>query len=209
MPNRLAGENSPYLLQHSQNPVDWYPWGPGAARQEEDKPIFLSIGSACHWCRVMAHESFEDPATATRECRFINIKVDRERPDLDQVYMQAVVAISGSGGWPMSVFLTPEGNLSTAVLTPCTTIQHPSFTEILQTISRFGKKTGQTGRIEHKLSSIFTEPVSAIFAAEIPRCSSGLSAPGSKLRLKKTAAGKSAQFPQPWRSSSCCAGRWG
>ena len=113
MPNRLAGETSPYLLQHQHNPVDWYPWGPEAlARaQAEDKPIFLSIGyAACHWCHVMAHESFEDPGTAALMNQlFVNVKVDREeRPDLDSIYMNAVVALTGSGGWPMSVFLTPE-----------------------------------------------------------------------------------------------------
>src|SRR5512135_1277269 len=112
--NRLIGETSPYLLQHAQNPVDWYPWGPEAiARAKaEDKPIFLSIGySACHWCHVMEHESFEDPEIATlMNERFVNIKVDREeRPDLDQIYMAAVQAFQdGHGGWPMSVFLTPD-----------------------------------------------------------------------------------------------------
>jgi uncharacterized protein YyaL (SSP411 family) len=114
MPNRLAGESSPYLLQHADNPVDWYPWGDDALRraQAEDKPIFLSIGyAACHWCHVMEHESFEDPAVAAvMNEHFINIKVDREeRPDLDQIYMNAVVALTGHGGWPMSVFLTPQG----------------------------------------------------------------------------------------------------
>jgi uncharacterized protein YyaL (SSP411 family) len=114
MPNRLAGETSPYLLQHAHNPVDWYPWGPEAlARAKaEDKPIFLSIGyAACHWCHVMERESFEDAATAADMNRdFVAIKVDREeRPDLDQVYMSAVQAMTGSGGWPMSVFLTPDG----------------------------------------------------------------------------------------------------
>ena len=112
--NRLAGETSPYLLQHADNPVDWYPWGDEAfARaRAEDKPILLSIGySACHWCHVMAHESFEDPATAAlMNEHFVNIKVDREeRPDVDAIYMEAVVAMTGSGGWPMTVFLTPEG----------------------------------------------------------------------------------------------------
>jgi uncharacterized protein YyaL (SSP411 family) len=115
MPNRLAGETSPYLLQHAHNPVDWYPWGPEAlARAKvEDKPIFLSIGyAACHWCHVMERESFEDAATAADMNRdFVAIKVDREeRPDLDQVYMAAVQAMTGSGGWPMSVFLTPDGH---------------------------------------------------------------------------------------------------
>jgi uncharacterized protein YyaL (SSP411 family) len=111
--NRLAHETSPYLLQHANNPVDWYPWGPEAlARAKfERKPIFLSIGySACHWCHVMERESFENPATAAlMNEHFINIKVDREeRPDLDQIYMSAVMAMTGHGGWPMSVFLTPE-----------------------------------------------------------------------------------------------------
>jgi uncharacterized protein YyaL (SSP411 family) len=114
MPNRLANETSPYLQQHAENPVDWYPWGEEAfarARQE-DKPILLSVGyAACHWCHVMAHESFEDAETARlMNERFVNVKVDREeRPDVDGIYMQAVQAMTGHGGWPMTVFLTPDG----------------------------------------------------------------------------------------------------
>ncbi|HEX2767417.1 MAG TPA: thioredoxin domain-containing protein [Candidatus Limnocylindria bacterium] len=113
MPNRLAGETSPYLLQHAHNPVDWYPWGPEALERAkaEDKPIFLSIGyAACHWCHVMERESFENPdIAALMNEQFVSIKVDREeRPDLDDVYMAAVQAMTGSGGWPMSVFLTPD-----------------------------------------------------------------------------------------------------
>jgi uncharacterized protein YyaL (SSP411 family) len=112
--NRLAEETSPYLLQHAGNPVDWYPWGEEAfARaRAEDKPVLLSVGySACHWCHVMERESFEDEATAQLMNElFVSIKVDREeRPDIDSVYMGAVVALSGHGGWPMTVFLTPEG----------------------------------------------------------------------------------------------------
>jgi uncharacterized protein YyaL (SSP411 family) len=112
--NRLAQETSPYLLQHAGNPVDWYPWGPEALERAraEDKPILLSIGyAACHWCHVMEHESFEDEATAAvMNEHFVNVKVDREeRPDLDAVYMEAVVALAGHGGWPMTVFLTPAG----------------------------------------------------------------------------------------------------
>lgn len=114
MPNRLIHETSPYLLEHARNPVDWYPWGSAALEKAraEDKPIFLSIGyAACHWCHVMAHESFEDNDTAKiLNDNFVPIKVDREeRPDLDSIYMDAVVAMTGQGGWPMSVFLTPEG----------------------------------------------------------------------------------------------------
>jgi len=113
MPNRLAHELSPYLIQHAENPVDWYPWGPEALQQAraEEKPIFLSIGySACHWCHVMAHESFENPQIAhvlNRE--FVSVKVDREeRPEIDQIYMEAVQVMTGHGGWPLSVFLTPD-----------------------------------------------------------------------------------------------------
>jgi uncharacterized protein YyaL (SSP411 family) len=112
--NRLGQETSPYLLQHADNPVDWYPWGEEALTRarDDDKPILLSIGySACHWCHVMEHESFEDEATAQLMNElFVNVKVDREeRPDLDSVYMDAVVTLTGHGGWPMTVFLTPEG----------------------------------------------------------------------------------------------------
>jgi uncharacterized protein YyaL (SSP411 family) len=112
--NRLAQETSPYLLQHRENPVDWYPWGEEALTRArgEDRPILLSVGySACHWCHVMAHESFEDPETAAyMNEHFVNVKVDREeRPDVDALYMEAVQAISGQGGWPMTVFLDPEG----------------------------------------------------------------------------------------------------
>jgi uncharacterized protein YyaL (SSP411 family) len=114
MPNRLADETSPYLLQHKDNPVDWYPWGAEALdrAKAEDKPILLSIGySACHWCHVMEHESFEDEATARlMNDGFVNIKVDREeRPDIDSIYMTAVQQMTGHGGWPLTAFLTPEG----------------------------------------------------------------------------------------------------
>ena len=112
--NRLKDETSPYLLQHADNPVDWYPWGDEAFRvaRESDKPILLSVGySACHWCHVMAHESFEDEETAAMmNALFVNVKVDREeRPDVDDIYMGAVQAIAGQGGWPMTVFLLPDG----------------------------------------------------------------------------------------------------
>jgi len=113
--NRLANETSPYLKQHANNPVDWYPWGSEALEKakREGKPILLSIGyAACHWCHVMAHESFEDEATARlMNEKFINIKVDREeRPDIDNIYMQAVQAMTGHGGWPMTMFLLPDGS---------------------------------------------------------------------------------------------------
>ncbi len=112
-PNRLFESASPYLQQHAHNPVDWYPWGPEALERarREDRPIFLSIGySTCHWCHVMAHECFEDQTiAAVLNEHFVSIKVDREeRPDLDETYMNVVTALTGRGGWPLSVFLTPD-----------------------------------------------------------------------------------------------------
>ncbi len=142
MPNRLASATSPYLLQHSDNPVDWYEWGPEALARSaaEDKPILLSIGyAACHWCHVMAHESFEDEATARlMNEHFVNIKVDREeRPDLDGIYMQAVQAMTGHGGWPMTVFLTPSGEpfYGGTYFPPVERHGMPSFKRLLLAIS--------------------------------------------------------------------------
>jgi uncharacterized protein YyaL (SSP411 family) len=142
MTNHLADENSPYLLQHAENPVDWYPWGPAALKKarNENKPIFLSIGyAACHWCHVMAHESFEDPQTAAlMNQHFVNIKVDREeRPDLDSIYMTATQAMTGSGGWPMSVFLTPdlEPFYAGTYFPPVRRFNLPSFKELLQALA--------------------------------------------------------------------------
>ena len=141
-PNHLAGETSPYLRQHAENPVDWYPWGEAAlARAKgEDKPILLSIGyAACHWCHVMAHESFEDPATAAvMNEHFVNVKVDREeRPDLDAIYMQAVQAMTGHGGWPMTVFLTPAGEpfYGGTYFPPTERHGIPAFTEVLRAVA--------------------------------------------------------------------------
>ncbi len=138
MPNHLINENSPYLLQHAHNPVDWYPWGEEALikAKTESKPIFLSIGyAACHWCHVMEHESFENTETASlMNDNFVNIKVDREeRPDLDSIYMQATVAMTGSGGWPMSVFLTPDLRpfYTGTYFPPVRRYNMPSFKEIL------------------------------------------------------------------------------
>jgi hypothetical protein len=145
MSNRLANETSPYLRQHADNPVEWYPWGEEALQlaQAEDKPILLSIGyAACHWCHVMAHESFEDEATAEIMNRhFINVKVDREeRPDLDAIYMNAVVLLNnGQGGWPMTVFLTPDGKpfYGGTYFPPTPRYGMPSFPQLLQGIANF------------------------------------------------------------------------
>src|SRR5690606_22898093 len=135
-------ESSPYLLQHAGNPVDWYPWGEEAferARQE-DRPVLLSIGyAACHWCHVMAHESFEDAETAALMNRlFVNVKVDREeRPDVDSIYMQAVQAMSGHGGWPMTMFLTPSGEpfFGGTYFPPEDRHGMPSFRRILESVA--------------------------------------------------------------------------
>ncbi len=147
MPNHLINENSPYLLQHANNPVDWYPWGDEALTKarSENKPIFLSIGyAACHWCHVMAHESFEDTETAAfMNEHFINIKVDREeRPDLDAIYMQATTAMTGSGGWPMSVFLTPDLRpfYAGTYFPPVQRYNMPAFKDILAGIARAWKE---------------------------------------------------------------------
>jgi uncharacterized protein YyaL (SSP411 family) len=145
--NILQSENSPYLLQHADNPVHWQPWGEDALEQaqEENKPIFLSIGyAACHWCHVMAHESFEDPETAAfLNTHYINIKVDREeRPDLDSIYMQAVVALTGQGGWPMSVFLSPDGKpfYGGTYFPPEPRHNLPSFLQVLATVAKLWKE---------------------------------------------------------------------
>jgi uncharacterized protein YyaL (SSP411 family) len=142
MPNRLINETSPYLLQHAQNPVDWYAWGPEALDRaaREDKLILLSIGySACHWCHVMEHESFENPSIANvMNENFVNIKVDREeRPDLDQIYMTAVQMMTGSGGWPLTAFLLPSGEpvFAGTYFPPEDRYNRPGFLRVLETVS--------------------------------------------------------------------------
>ena len=159
MPNRLASEQSPYLLQHKDNPVDWYPWGQDAFERarRENKPIFLSIGySTCHWCHVMEHESFENPAIADVLSRhFVSIKVDREeRPDVDRVYMTFVQATTGSGGWPMSVWLTPrlEPFYGGTYFPPEARWGRPGFVEILEEIARVWRE--EQGKVEQSASAI-------------------------------------------------------
>src|ERR1700758_2394999 len=140
--NQLARETSPYLLQHADNPVDWQPWGEealGRARAEA-KPLLVSIGyAACHWCHVMERESFDDEATAAvMNDLFVSVKVDRkERPDVDSVYMDAVVALTGQGGWPLTVFLTPEGEpfYGGTYFPPEPRHGLPSFREILRAVA--------------------------------------------------------------------------
>src|SRR4029077_4851141 len=148
--NRLAREKSPYLLQHAQNPVEWFPWGEEAFEKarRENKPIFLSIGySTCHWCHVMAHESFEDADTAEIMNReFVNIKIDREeRPDVDRVYMTLVQATTGGGGWPMSVWLTPqlEPFVGGTYFPPEDRFGHPGFKRVSQPAEEAGKNAAK------------------------------------------------------------------
>jgi hypothetical protein len=162
MPNRLINETSPYLLQHAHNPVDWYAWGTEALERsaKEDKPILLSIGySACHWCHVMEHESFEDASIArVMNDNFINIKVDREeRPDLDQIYMTAVQIMTGSGGWPLTVFLLPTGVpiFGGTYFPPDDRYGRPGFRRLLEAISEAYRTrrdeivTNSKGLLEH------------------------------------------------------------
>jgi uncharacterized protein len=162
--NRLAQETSPYLLQHADNPVDWYPWGDEAFERAraEDKPVLLSIGyAACHWCHVMEHESFENDGTAElMNERFVNVKVDREeRPDVDALYMDAVVAMTGHGGWPMTVFLTP-GRVpfyGGTYYPPEPRHGMPAFRDVLEAISKLyherrGEVEGSAGRLQEALA---------------------------------------------------------
>jgi uncharacterized protein YyaL (SSP411 family) len=158
--NRLAEATSPYLLQHADNPVDWYEWGEEALARarDEDRPILLSIGyAACHWCHVMEHESFEDAETAAlMNARFVNVKVDREeRPDLDAVYMDAVMALTGHGGWPMTVFLTPDGRpfYGGTYFPPEPRHGLPSFRQVLEAVaSAYAERRGDVARSAGELA---------------------------------------------------------
>ena len=172
--NRLANEKSPYLLQHADNPVEWFPWGKEAFEKarRENKPIFLSIGySTCHWCHVMAHESFEDAGTAEIMNReFVNIKVDREeRPDVDRVYMTFVQATTGGGGWPMSVWLTPQlaPFVGGTYFPPEDRFGHPAFKRVLQRIAEAWKNDRE------KISSQGANIVDALREAAKDQTSAG------------------------------------
>ena len=198
--NRLAGETSPYLLQHAHNPVDWFPWGPDALARAKllDRPIFLSIGyAACHWCHVMERESFEDEATAAfLNAHFVAIKVDREeRPDLDQLYMGAIQAMTGQGGWPMSVFITPEGRPFFGGTYFPDTPRHgmPSFRQVLEGVRAAwaGQRTQveQAGErlVQALVDAQRTGPAAA--ARRRRRCSSRRLRPSSRPSTPSTAAG--------------------
>src|SRR5512139_2514695 len=175
MPNRLIDETSPYLLQHAHNPVDWYPWGPEALQkaQAEDKPIFLSIGyAACHWCHVMEHESFEDAETAAiMNENFVSIKVDREeRPDLDSIYMQATTAMTGSGGWPMSVFLTPDLQpfYAGTYFPPVRRYNMPAFKDVLVSMATaWREQKDEIDRVGGQIMDYLKPPARADSAEEV------------------------------------------
>ena len=166
--NKLSTSTSPYLLQHAHNPVDWHSWGEEALTKSknENKPIFLSIGySACHWCHIMAHESFEDPQVAAfMNEHYVNIKVDREeRPDLDAIYMQATVAMTGSGGWPMSVFLTPDLKpfYAGTYFPPVPRYNMPSFRDVLAGIANtWQKQPDEATRVGDEISTHLQQALS-------------------------------------------------
>ncbi|HET7595990.1 MAG TPA: thioredoxin domain-containing protein, partial [Burkholderiales bacterium] len=164
MPNRLQRETSPYLRQHADNPVDWYPWGEEALERarREDRPILLSIGySACHWCHVMERESFENPDIARlMNEHFVCVKVDREeRPDVDALYMEAVQAMTGHGGWPLNVFVTPDQVpfFAGTYFPPQPHMGMPSWTQVLEAVAdawrdRRDEIEGQAGRLRARLA---------------------------------------------------------
>ncbi|MBM3942676.1 MAG: thioredoxin domain-containing protein [SAR202 cluster bacterium] len=208
MPNRLIHETSPYLLQHAHNPVDWHPWGEEAlARAKaEDKPILLSIGySACHWCHVMERESFEDPATAALMNEFfVSIKVDREeRPDLDAVYMEAVQMLTGGGGWPMTVFLTPEGKpfYGGTYFPPVDHPNMPSFARVLMAMSQaYQNNRGQVIQATQQLAGNLGR------TSQLPKGSSPLTADvlhrayaalATNFDYQNGGFGAAPKFPQP------------
>jgi len=206
--NRLINEKSPYLLQHAYNPVDWRPWSDAVldTAQREDRPIFLSIGySTCHWCHVMAHESFEDEAVAARLNRFfIPVKVDREeRPDLDRIYMTATQAMTGSGGWPLSVFLLPDGQpfFAGTYFPPQAMADRPSFTDILIAIERAwstdrSRINDSAARITAYLRQISAPgPAAAQLAADLPQ--QGLAALAAMYDGSYGGFGSGNKFPQP------------
>ncbi|MEO6787422.1 MAG: thioredoxin domain-containing protein, partial [Chthoniobacteraceae bacterium] len=207
--NRLSKEKSPYLLQHQHNPVDWMPWGAEAFERakKEDKPIFLSIGySTCHWCHVMAHESFEDQAVAKyMNAHFVCIKVDREeRPDVDKVYMTFVQATTGSGGWPMSVWLTPDLKpfIGGTYFPPTDRGGRPGFMTILKRIAD-GWKNDREGIIKHgdevakQLNEMAEGAASAPEKPGRTSLASGLSQLAKRFDDENGGFGGAPKFPQP------------
>ena len=209
MPNALINENSPYLLQHAHQPVDWHPWGEAALEkaEREQKPIFLSIGyAACHWCHVMAHESFENgEIAAILNQYFVNIKVDREeRPDLDGIYMQAVVAMTGQGGWPMSLFLTPDGKpfYGGTYFPPVRRYNMPAFGEILLNIARLWQEDRQAilegaGKLTAHLQGLLRVDADANVSLTRETLEEAVMEIARRYDWKHGGWGRSPKFPQP------------
>ncbi len=207
--NRLANETSPYLLQHRNNAVDWYPWGPEALERakREDKPIFLSVGySACHWCHVMEHESFEDERIAKlMNEHFVNIKVDREeRPDVDSIYMSAVQMMTGRGGWPMSVFLTPdlEPFYGGTYFPPSRRMGMPGFDDLLLGVSdawqnRREQAVAQAADLTGHLRAAASPPAQAERKISATSCCSRPRLRSSELRSSVWRIRRSAQVSAP------------
>jgi hypothetical protein len=208
MPNRLASELSPYLRQHADNPVDWRPWGPEAlaAAAATDRPILLSVGySACHWCHVMAHECFEDPAIAALMNElFVNIKVDREeRPDLDQLYQSVCQLLTQQGGWPLTVFLTPDGApfYAGTYFPPTERYGRPAFPRVLQTLAELWRE--QRGRLlthAGELTAALGRLQAAAPAAEapgVPELDSAWRAVGPHFDRRRGGLGEAPKFPNP------------
>ena len=208
MTNRLASETSPYLLQHKDNPVDWYPWGPDAMERArtEDKPILLSVGyAACHWCHVMERESFEDDTTAVlMNQHFVCVKVDREeRPDIDAIYMDAVQAMTGQGGWPMTVFLTPDGHpfYGGTYFPPQDRHGLPSFKRLLEAIAEAWRDRRADVEMQGKQLVEHMDPLSrlqptedAVTPAIIDQAYEGLA---SSFDAEWGGFGRAPKFPQP------------
>ena len=207
--NRLANERSPYLLQHAQNPVDWYSWGDEAIERarREDKPIFLSIGySTCHWCHVMEHESFEDPAIAELLNKdFVSVKVDREeRPDVDRVYMSFVQATTGSGGWPMTVFLTPELKpfYGGTYFPPSSKWGRPGFAELVTEIARVWKVerprvNEAAGELTQRLLSVTSGAGAEDEVADVEALDKGVEQFQMAFDRRHAGFGGAPKFPRP------------
>ena len=217
MPNALASQTSPYLRQHAENPVDWLPWGPEAlaAARERDVPLLVSIGySSCHWCHVMEHESFEDPSVAAlMNEEFVCVKVDREeRPDVDALYMEAVQGMTGHGGWPLNVFLTPEQTpfYGGTYFPPEPRHGMPSWTQVLQAIAETWRENAaeiRAGgeRIREQLSrAARMEPSAEPFdTGALDTAVATLRALLRRDPRRASAARRSSRRHRSW--SSCCA----
>ncbi|HEX7941345.1 MAG TPA: thioredoxin domain-containing protein, partial [Gemmatimonadaceae bacterium] len=208
MPNRLATQSSPYLLQHANNPVDWYPWGSEALdrAKRENKPILLSIGyAACHWCHVMEHESFEDPAIASLlNEHFVSVKVDREeRPDVDRVYMAFVQGTTGSGGWPMSVWLTPDLKpfYGGTYFPPTSRWNRPGFIDVLRELHRaWTDKRSEIERSARSVTEQLKNASQADLATDVPSPDllTGIAAQfASAFDQRYAGFGSSPKFPRP------------